>query len=311
MSWRTVELSNDLYTYEYFLAENVCRLCWCQNGLKEITSRPSEDVETNVTIAEMIHECIGIDLSINPRPTKICFSCLNEVENFCDFRSFCFATQSKLYDKLQIGSQEQVEPDQTNDESKLHDYTHDSNGFSDLEYSAINNLFEDLNNESVTVETLPVLKRKKRKKIKPETYCAQCKTDLGSQDMLTQHNADIHAIEKSLFKCFGCDRVFKNRKGCLRHETEFCKALKNGYKCNICGKFLQKRVTLEIHLRAHREDDVDLPLEEFQCKKCVKQFVSMELLNEHMTVHKTDTNNWVCDVSTKLSTSVAQLHSLI
>lgn len=302
MSWKTVELTSDLYTYDYFLTEYPCRLCWCQNGVKEISSRTSGDAETNTTIAEMIYACIGVDLSISPRPTKICGNCWSEVQNFSEFRSFCHTTQSKLYDILRVGSQNQELGQNNGRGESIEDYTaSDDNGFSDLEVlelAAINTLFEDLNNKSDGKVEEPQPKRpRKIKKVRSDTYCSQCKTDLGSQDLFTQHNTNIHGYQNSLYKCFGCERAFKHRKCCIRHETENCKVLKNGYKCDICGKFLQKRRSFEIHLRAHQEDNVELPGELFKCKKCVKKFISMELLNEHVTIHERDKKNWVCDVS--------------
>ncbi|KOB79340.1 Uncharacterized protein OBRU01_00548, partial [Operophtera brumata] len=302
MSWKTVTLNSDIYTYEYFLTEYVCRICWCQ----EITSDTPEDVETDVTIAEKLFECIGVELTIHPRPAKICLSCRNEVENINEFRSFCLTTQRKLYDILQRGPQNQTKPD-TN---LIEDYNPSESNEFDLELAnSLENLFEDLNNESDGREEPLAKKPKKIKKLRSETYCTSCKTDLVSQDSFIQHNIDIHSLENGLYKCFGCERVFKHRKRCLRHETEYCKALKKGYKCGICQKFLQSRGSFEKHLRAHKENkNLDLPEELFNCRKCIKQFISMDLLNEHRTIHEKDKNNWVCDTCGRVFTRRDYLH---
>lgn len=173
MSWKTVTPNSDMYTYEYFLTEYVCRICWCQNGVKEITSDVPEDVETNLTIPEKLLEYIGVDLTVNPRPTKICPSCWKEVENISEFRSFCLTTQRKLYDILQKGPQMPIESDQklvVEENNLIEDYRPNSNEF-DLELAnTINNLFEDLNNESDGRDEPSPKKPKKTKKLRSETY---------------------------------------------------------------------------------------------------------------------------------------------
>ncbi|CAH0756796.1 unnamed protein product [Diatraea saccharalis] len=158
-----------------------------------------------------------------------------------------------------------------------------------------------------------VLLKFKNKRYKPKrspTYCNICCLDLETKEQLAVHNATHHGIEGgNLFKCFGCEKRFKTRKARLAHEVNFCKGLKEGYKCIKCDRFLPKRSMYEAHMRDHREHlEVELPENIFQCAKCYKLFKTKLCLTEHMAEHEALKKNYVCESCGRVFTRQDYLH---
>ncbi|CAH2987595.1 unnamed protein product [Chilo suppressalis] len=156
---------------------------------------------------------------------------------------------------------------------------------------------------------LTIKKRKYQQKRSP-TYCNICRSDLGSKENLVSHNASNHGIEEgNLFKCFGCEKRFRTRKARLSHEINFCKGLKEGYKCVKCNRFLPRRNMYEAHMRDHRErPEVKLPEKIFQCFKCYKLFKTKSCLTEHMAEHESLKKNYVCETCGRVFTRHDYLH---
>lgn len=304
MSFKNSVPEGERYTYDYFFLDYVCRLCWGADGIVELSSFSPKSPENDATIAEKIQECIGIDVTTHSHPKKVCSKCLNEIEIFTEFRRFCHETDKKLHGILEKGStHESSESFEVVNNRKLDELIIVKEE-SDVDFSniaidgSIDNFFNDLPLSCETNKNIDRPVRKKR--IKRTNYCNFCHLNLESIEKLTEHNLECHGIEENgLHKCFGCEKKFNNVKKRLRHESETCKELKCGYKCNICDRFLPKRKIYEHHMRAHRENqEVDLPEDIYRCNKCMKSFENTECLREHMVTHyQKEKKTYVCDVS--------------
>lgn len=295
--------NSDLYNYEYFLQNDVCRLCWSKNADRQISpkfSTNSDDINTGITYK--IQECLGLDMDLENCPKNACNNCFIKVENFYDFKTFCRETDRKLREI--IGNQISIEIEATPCDVKLEkidDFpnfdifeskTESLDGFLDC-------LQSDSETEMKNQKTKKVKVRNKKYQTKRSpTYCNICRKDFESTEMFTQHNSEAHGIEDNgQFKCFGCEKRFKSRRRRLGHEINFCKGLKDGYRCSICDRFLPKRGMYEAHMRDHRDNvAVVLPEDIFKCKKCNELFKTKNSLKSHMVVHETQ-KNFVCEVS--------------
>ncbi|KAM3957341.1 uncharacterized protein ACR2FA_008518 [Aphomia sociella] len=317
MSIHSLLDDSDLYTYEYFLQPDICRLCWCRNAEKGI-SRDGKSTKQSFVKKELvdkIKDCLDLNLCDNNYyPKNICSNCHTKIEKFHEFKMLCQEKDRKLRDiykrKLnkEVGLQARVKVEKIEDiledldlmiSATLHsdenDYQHSEN---------------DIDN---TEETVIKIKKKKYIPKRSSTYCNICRLDFKSVDGLNRHNADSHGIEaeSSIFKCFGCERRFKNRKTRLGHEINFCKGLKDGYKCSLCGRFLPKRRMYESHMRDHRHnpnDSIELPEDIFECAKCSQCFKTREHLKNHSSVHDGDKKNFICETCGKVFSRQDYLH---
>lgn len=294
MHWCEISVDSELYNYEYFSHDNICRLCWSKNAEIEILQKVQiQEKSTDTYLADTIKNCLHIevdDIHLN----KICGNCFNEIKRFYFYKTFCQETDAKLREILQKGFEE----------SKVNDLSCDLIKNEDLDevYEEMDTYFD--NSEYDEPETEKKIKtnsklRKTYLKKRTPTYCNMCCIDLETIENLSNHNSEMHGIENNgtLFKCFGCEKRFKSRKTRISHETNFCKGLKDGYKCTICDRYLPKRCMYEYHMRDHRHNILtELPEHIFKCSKCIKLFKTKELLKLHnMTEHGKE-KNFVCDV---------------
>lgn len=303
-------LDDDLYTYEYFLQEDVCRFCWNRNADQEISSKTKgNDVEMKNVLYCKIQECLNIDLCDEnwPHyPKKACIDCCTKIENFHNFKHFCHETDKRLYEIFKnhnnnITTELQV-PNSNVKIEKIDQYPNLNLSRSDSFDSFLDSLQNSDHDHMTQEDYKPIKKNLKTSKYKHKrtsTYCNICHTDLKSEENFGIHNSKSHGVEnKDQFKCFGCEKRFKSRKTRLGHEINFCKGLKDGYKCEVCLRFLPKRRMYEAHMKDHRENEnVELPDDLFKCIKCFKLFKSKEKLKCHMIVHDGEKKNFVCEVS--------------
>lgn len=289
MSWRHILLNHEQYNFQYFSkTDNVCRICWSQNANREISKISGNTPES--ADFDKITYVLDIDLNQFDHLNKICDGCTNEIDNFYEFKIFCRSTELKLREILKTG----CDTEQT--EVKLE--------FPDLDLTkneSVDNFFEE---ETVLHEPAKIIKKvknKKKKDAKSLTYCDICCIEFENKQRLSCHNSESHGIEENgdAFKCFGCEKRFRTLKARLCHEIKFCKGLKDGYKCNICERYLPKRRTYEIHMRDHLHNtSIKLPEDMFKCRKCSKLFKTKEFLNKHyVSEHEDSKKNFVCDVS--------------
>lgn len=288
-------LDSDLFSAEYFLQDDVCRLCWNKNAYRNISQELSEDEATNNELAEKIQECLNIDLSQKSYPNKVCNNCSLQIENFHEFKIFCKETDRRLQNIAKIQIEEltcDVKLEKLQDLSTIElelGKTESFDGFLDTLQS---------DNEEIVTEKKGKLKNKYKPKRCP-TFCNICLVDYENKETFIKHNIESHGVEDNgeTFKCFGCEKRFKSRKTRLGHELNFCKGLKDGYKCPLCERYLPKRRTYEAHMRDHRNNvTVKLPEDIFKCKKCFELFKTKESLKKHAAVHETDKKNFVCEV---------------
>ncbi|CAB3222487.1 unnamed protein product [Arctia plantaginis] len=303
MYWTLITTDNSIYTYEYFLQGDVCRLCWNKNIIEE--NEESFEKPAEVSFAEIIKECLDIEVE-SISPNRLCKNCCNEVKRFYSFKNFCRESNRKLQEILCKGSSEVKRGDL--ELSAVKDEVVDVN-FDKIDEFPDNDVeFQDASLNKIAKPNSK-LRKKYLYKHSP-TYCNICCLDLHSKEELSSHNIEFHGIENegTLFKCFGCEKRFKSKKTRISHEVNFCKGLKDGYKCNICNRYLPKRCMYEFHMRDHRHNTLtELPEHIFKCCKCLKLFKTNELLKIHMLEHGKE-KNFVCDTCGRIFTRQDYLH---
>ncbi|KAJ0169882.1 hypothetical protein K1T71_014488 [Dendrolimus kikuchii] len=289
MTWRQLSHEDKIYTYEYFFQRNICRICWQGNANIEIPLETYKNEDKSSLIFK-IKECLDIDFNYKNNLNKICDGCCKEIENFFDFKNFCSISEIKLREIFEKQSQ--------NTENSASDI---KNEHTDFKIDSIESYFEIQLEE---YEKEPKAKKVKiKKKLKNKKHgnacfdCSICHINFENKNEIVKHNSVLHGVEEdgTIFKCFGCEKRFKSRRRRLGHETNFCKSLKDGYKCSICERFLPKRRVYESHMRNHRNNaNIELPEYIFKCKKCLTTFKSKSSLKEHLLMHESE-KHFVCD----------------
>lgn len=246
MSAVATTMDSEQYSYDYFFLDYVCRICWRENAVIELTSLSLKDENKTLTIAEKILECFGVDVSLNKYPEKICEECLTKIEDYSIFRQKCHENELKLAKILQ--SPVVVEYNEFSKEEHLESFD-DIDSFDcetkneiAIEYSEVSE------SDTGSVEKKKVVKKRGVKKKTP-TYCLICHTDLKTKENLLDHNLEVHGDSNGSFKCFGCTKSFNIRNRRLKHERYLCKELKYGYKCDVCRIYLPTRTIWEQHFR--------------------------------------------------------------
>ncbi|XP_045541021.1 zinc finger protein OZF [Papilio machaon] len=300
MSLHTAAIDSNLYTYEYFQQEDVCRLCFSKHAEREIISKDSDDISfiKNQLIDKILY-CLNIDVTELNHPNKVCENCIDVLDKFYEYKIFCSENDGKLREVLA----EKSNVDKTDETCAVKVENNDTFELENSEY--FDTYFLDLKNTDLNLasETLTTQVMDKKTKIKSNykpvrtlTYCNICRIDYETVESFTEHNSTYHGIENDLYKCFGCEKKFKNRKTRLGHEINFCKGLKDGYQCNICNRYLPKRRIYENHMRAHRYNVVEEISDDiFKCLKCYKVFNTKTNLNKHIEEHNVEKKNFVCE----------------
>lgn len=306
MYWDNIVIESDIYAYEYFLQKDICRLCWSKNANIEIFEENFEN-NSQKHIIDIIKDCLQIEL-LNVDPKKLCESCSNEVNRFYSFKRFCNETDNKLKEILLKGLEELQ--NKRIDVNTVKDEVVDV----DFNFDGLGPFIEDTADcsDDCNVNTL-ISHAKFRQKYshkRTPTYCNLCCLELGTKEKLSLHNSEFHGCENdgTVFKCFGCEKRFRNKKLRTSHEHNFCKQLRDGYKCNICDRYLPKRCMYEYHMRDHLHNTLtELPELIFKCRKCVSTFKSKELLKDHMSEHE-KSKNFICDICGRIFTRQDYLH---
>uniref|UniRef100_A0A1E1WJY7 Protein krueppel n=1 Tax=Pectinophora gossypiella TaxID=13191 RepID=A0A1E1WJY7_PECGO len=314
-------LHSDLYTKDYFLQENICRFCWSKNANRDLFTNICEmDSEVNNPLIYKVQSCldINLDLEITTNyPKKVCEICFCKIESCFEFKRFCEDSDRKL---REIFEKDDLNPSTHLTESANNLKLEKLDDFPELDLSksdTLDSFLDSLQPASPTLEESPenigTTKKTKTSRYKPKrgsTYCNICCLDLKSRETLIQHNSESHGVESNgEFKCFGCEKRFKTRKTRLGHEINFCKGLKDGYKCSLCDRHLPKRRMYESHMRDHRNNTtVELPEELFKCAKCYKQFNTRDNLKKHMKIHDGEKKNYVCESCGRVFTRQDYLH---
>ncbi|XP_063632174.1 zinc finger protein OZF-like isoform X1 [Cydia splendana] len=307
--YTVASLGGDIYNHEYFLLEDVCRLCWKRNATQELLCK-SEDNETEYSIPlfDQIRDCLDIILTHECRPNKVCTGCSDEVKRFYEFKKFCLETDKKLREILQ--NYVKIAEKSSNNsecyikvENELPTGVEQDESFDDF----LESLQQSDSSENVNKQKKVKLKQTYKPKRSP-TYCNICRLDFKTVEQFSLHNSQNHGIEGNFYKCFGCEKRFKSRKTRIGHEINFCKGLKDGYRCTLCDRCLPKRRTYEAHMRDHRENvAIELPEELFKCKKCCISFKTREGLKEHVAEHET-AKKYVCESCGRVFTRQDYLH---
>lgn len=296
-----------VFNYEYLQQDDVCRLCWNKNAEREIISKNIDEAcDIKNELADKIRYCLNIDISDINYPNKACESCLEQLQKFYEFKSFCTEVDKRLREIISSKcNNDFVEAIKNSCAVKLEKIDSISE-FEDVDFlDSYNDSFHnsDGDNNSETLQkymTAKSVTKSKYKLRRTPTYCNICRIEFETAINFSNHNSQCHGIEDGgLYKCFGCEKRFKSRKTRLGHEINFCKGLKDGYQCSICDRYLPKRRIYENHMRNHRENiPIEIPLDIFKCVKCFKLFNTKANLSKHMSIHDSEKKNFICEVST-------------
>lgn len=287
------------YNIEYFMQEDVCRLCWKRNAVQKLSANGNEnDCESKNSLLDQILHCLDINLAHDCLPNRVCNACCDELKRFYVFKNFCQETDKRLKEILQSNSTE-INKDFKESEFLIKTEKHDVPPH--IDDDNLDELLETLHHSDSSENEKKQKKVKLKQTYKPKrspTYCNICRLDLKTLDQLTLHNSVSHGIEGNFYKCFGCEKRFKSRKTRIGHEINFCKGLKDGYRCAVCERCLPKRRMYEAHMRDHRDNvAIELPDKLFKCRQCCISFKTREGLKEHVSKHENEKKNYVCEVS--------------
>ncbi|XP_026746990.1 zinc finger protein 260-like isoform X1 [Trichoplusia ni] len=299
MFWTKIMTDSELYNYEYLSRPDVCRLCWSENAEQIIGTTENSENLSEYFLVEIIKYFLQIEIDEMVH-NKVCDNCYNEIKRFHSFKTFCQETDAKLRSILQKGRSESEINELSSNTVKTEDINDELDKIDEIDNYLDDTLAYD---EAEAEKPLKTSKTKSIKYVTPKrspTYCRVCRLDLETIEKLSQHNSEHHGIEtdgtRTMFRCFGCEKRFRTRQSRISHEIHFCKGLKDGYKCNICERFLPRRRMYEQHMGDHRNNITPkLPEEIFKCSKCTEIFKTKELWKNHMVGH-TPGNKFVCDI---------------
>ncbi|CAH0599443.1 unnamed protein product [Chrysodeixis includens] len=296
MFWTQIMTDHERYNYEYLSRPDVCRLCWSENAENEIGTSENNKNLSDCLRVETLKYFLQIDID-ETLQNRVCENCHNEIKRFYSFKVFCQETDAKLKSILEKGRSEAKIAELVSDTVKAEDINEEYDKIDEIEPYLDDPLADEKTDTEKTIKT-------KRKKCIPpkhsETYCVACRLELETKEKLSEHNSVHHGIEtdgaKTLFRCFGCKKTFRSQQSRISHELHFCKLLNEGYKCNICNRFLLRRRMYELHMGNHRNNITpELPEDIFKCSKCSEIFKTKELWKSHMVAH-TPGNKFVCDI---------------
>ncbi|XP_038221480.1 zinc finger protein 782-like isoform X1 [Zerene cesonia] len=294
-----------LFNREYFMRDDVCRFCWSKNSLNPLyfNNLNTELSESDKNISEMIKDCLEIDISLTECPNKLCQLCYKKIVMFYDFKKFCQESEQRLREIINgehLNSKIEIA-------IRVKEFAKDFDESKNFIENLTDSIEENDDNENAVYEYSKENKIKTRNKKRSPTYCNICCLELFNEDALRTHKSENHGIENGLYKCFGCEKIFKNLKLRLGHEINFCKGLKNGYKCAICSKYLPTRRSFEQHRRDHRKNIVkDIPQDIFKCVHCGKLFDNRDKLKVHLSEHVK--KRYICETCGRVFTRQDYLH---
>ncbi|XP_013184279.2 gastrula zinc finger protein XlCGF46.1 [Amyelois transitella] len=313
MDSNSIAINTDIYSYEYFLQEDVCRLCWCKKAERELMWKIINTQSlTKDALFDKIQDCLDVDLTQLFFPNRACLSCCDKIEKFYDFKTECKEKDRKLHQIIKqkndnLDSVVKIEKVEfSNLEFTKTDLIDDVENFLDCFNSEKNSDVDSMCQNSSSER--PKIKKANYRQKKSPTYCKKCRFDLRTKDEFSKHNEKCHGIEvNGFYKCFGCEKRFKSGKTRRAHEVTFCKGLKDGYKCYLCERFLPSRSIYDVHLRDHRESSfVNLPEHLFRCSKCSQLFKTKECLRAH--VAEQCAKKFVCETCGRVFTRHDYLH---
>lgn len=88
------------------------------------------------------------------------------------------------------------------------------------------------------------------------------------------------------FKCKYCDRTFKARPSCLRHEKVHLAP--RAHVCDVCDAGFHRRDMLLRHMRIHLKRDAQTTQSNcfHKCFMCHKTFYRKDMYQNHLRVHQ-------------------------
>lgn len=127
--------------------------------------------------------------------------------------------------------------------------------------------------------------------------CNSCKKRFLFWERRQDHLEAVHGIEKRVYPCTDCDRVFRTRTLLYFH---FKVAHTDDHKCGECDQKFRTKRHLSEHLIEHSG------LRPLQCSECPKTFTREKNLNRHLVTHD-DSKKHGCTVCSKLFVEKSKL----
>lgn len=111
---------------------------------------------------------------------------------------------------------------------------------------------------------------------KEVTYkCDYCDLVFSTSSKRAAHVKGTHLSLRNDFPCTQCDNRFKSSFRLKSHMRKHGEG--NSFRCNVCGKSMAVKASLERHLRMHEKVN-------FPCKLCGRTFVNNTWLVRHINM---------------------------
>ncbi|KAL4714753.1 hypothetical protein ACJJTC_002612 [Scirpophaga incertulas] len=291
------QLNNELYTYEYFLHPDVCRLCWNKEAAIEIDSRTTP-IRNCVKddLKEKIIDCLKIDIGCDNCPRKLCRICYQKVEDFYDFKSFCceadrrlreivnsiFSTPIKIEDKIILKSSEDVKGDvmnDYNDSDSLSSHCEDNTGKNIENNRYLLNADCLLKNNSVSTQSIKY--DQIDFKINNKQNNKTCQVNVTKSKKIGKHsNIQKEVIHK--------EDLLKKR---IRNKYPKYKRKVSDTYCYACRADFGSKNELATHNLLH---GIEGNL--FKCFGCERKFTTRKLRHNHEPYCKGLKDGYKCEV---------------
>ncbi|KAH9633860.1 hypothetical protein HF086_013749 [Spodoptera exigua] len=199
MHWAHIYPESELYNYEYFSQDDVCRLCWNKNANTDIYLKISE-YTAEMCLSDIIKDCLQIDVT-NDHLNKICNDCLSEIKRFHYYKLFCQETNAKLKIVFEKHSLTSRESSHTSVKIKIED------------------IEENYDNEGIDTyldDTLVFGETEAMKQRKPTSKCRVCSKKFGYKVSLEEHISSAHVRSES-HPCEHCGATYTRLRGLRRH----------------------------------------------------------------------------------------------
>ncbi|XP_060069426.1 zinc finger protein 91-like [Ylistrum balloti] len=110
------------------------------------------------------------------------------------------------------------------------------------------------------------------------SICRFCCALFSTRKGLTQHLKEKHPNQGET-RCRVCSQDFPDQISCMEHEDKHARERTRQYVCDICGKMLNSKHSLSLHLAWHKD------LRPYVCEVCNKGFRTKMNLLGHAPVH--------------------------
>lgn len=270
----------------------LCRLCGSKTKTQDRinifdSAGVSLDINTKIT------NCLGIDISENDYlPKVLCTECVNNLENFNEFKIKSKKTTCMLQDLFYQQMSSILDDESSNTctknqqhnlenilEPELHIETDNLKIVSVLtrqakkQSSLLNKKSDSTNNEKISA----------REKVLA-FQCTYCKAVFSSHEESAKHVNEVHSnTQKNQEKLASLHEQIRNAvkiNKVKKTKTKPVKISTEVLKCNFCPKEYQQKFKLKRHMKIHTS------ARKYNCTYCEKKFLNKGALKVHIQRHE-------------------------